>query len=162
MALDFLSPVKACVERPRTAGIVELISASYEAIGTRRILRGVRYQPPVVVTPRPLFSCSNHALLQPLTAPRFKDPGSCQVRSVRPPTARFNAAKRHRLSVIPDPPHAVLWKGWVVMWQASTLKRLQHLTNVRRCRVNDSKSHHDASIIGEISSKFITERIHNG
>lgn len=162
MALDFLSPVKACVERPRIAGIVELVSTAYEAIGTRRIFRRVRNQPPVVVTPCPLFSHSNHAFLQPLTAPRFKDPGPCQVRSVRPPTARFDTAKRHRLSVIPDPPHAVLRKGGIVMWQASTLKRLQHLTNVRRCRVNDLESHHDASIIGELSSKFITERIHNG
>lgn len=162
MALDFLSPVKACVERPRIAGIVELISASYEAIGTRRILRRVRYQPPVVVTPCPLLPHSNHALLQPLTAPRFKDPGPCQVRSVRPPTARFDAAKRHWLSVIPDPPHAVLRKRGIVVRQASTLKRLQHLTNIRSCRVNDLESHHDASIIGEISSKFITERIYNG
>ena len=147
MALELLSPIHACLKRPRISRCIELIATRNEAVATGRILRSVRNQPPVVITTCPPLSQTNHAFLQSIASPRSKDPGPCQIGRVRPPAAGFNAAKRNRLSVISDPPHAILWKGWIVMWQAVPLKRLQDLMNIRIRRVNVFKSHHDNPIL---------------
>lgn len=147
MALDLLSPIHACLKRPRISRCIYFVSTRNEAVATGRILRSVRNQPPVAIATCPPFSQTNHALLQPITSPRSEDPGPCQIGRVRPPAAGFNAAKRNRLSVISDPPHTILWKGWIVMWQAVPLKRLQHLMNFRSRRINVFKSHHDDPIL---------------